>query len=59
VAVSSQDYVLLDTRVGVRLSPRLELLVDGSNLFDVEYQEVAGVAMPGAKVAAMLVVTGW
>jgi outer membrane cobalamin receptor len=56
VAVSSQDYLLLDTRVGVRLSSRLELLVDGSNLFDVEYQEVAGVPMPGAKLAAMLVV---
>ena len=44
VAVSSQDYVLLDTRLSVRLSSLLELMVDGTNLFDVEYQEVAGVA---------------
>jgi outer membrane cobalamin receptor len=59
VALSSQDYVLLDARVGVRLSSALELLVDGTNLFDVEYQEVAGVPMPGAKLAAMLVIRGW
>src|SRR5688572_23912095 len=59
VAVSSQDYVLLDTRLTVRLSSLLELMVDGTNLFDAEYQEVAGVAMPGTKVAAMLVVSGW
>jgi iron complex outermembrane receptor protein len=56
VAVSSEDYVLLDLRVGTRLSSQLELLVDGSNLLDVSYQEVAGVAMPGAKMAVMLVV---
>jgi outer membrane receptor protein involved in Fe transport len=59
VALSSQGYVLLDARVGVKLSPRLELAIDGTNLFDVEYQEVAGVPMPGAKVAAMLMVGGW
>jgi hypothetical protein len=28
--------------------------VEGTNLFDVEYQEVAGVAMPGAKWAVTL-----
>ena len=56
ISVSSRDYVLLDARVGVRLSSLLELLVDGTNLFDVTYQEVAGVEMPGAKMAVMLVV---
>jgi iron complex outermembrane receptor protein len=56
VALSSQGYVLLDARVGVRLSPRLELMVDGTNLFDAKYQEIAGVDMPGAKVAAMVVI---
>ena len=58
VAVSSQDYLLLNTRVGVRLSPLLELLVDGSNLFDVAYQEVAGVVMPGAKMSVTLAIRG-
>jgi outer membrane cobalamin receptor len=56
VAVSSQDYALLDVRAGVRLTTLLEVLVDGTNLFDVSYQEVAGVEMPGAKLAVMLVV---
>jgi outer membrane cobalamin receptor len=59
VAVSSQDYVLLDTRLTVRLSALIDLMVDGTNLFDVKYQEIAGVDMPGAKLAAMLVVRGW
>jgi len=56
VALSSADYVLLDARVSVALVPKVELMVDGSNLFDVAYQEVAGVPMPGAKLAVMLVV---
>ena len=56
VALSSADYVLLDARVAVGVSRRLELVLDGSNLFDVAYQEVAGVPMPGAKLGVMLVV---
>jgi len=28
--------------------------VEGTNLFDVSYQEIAGVAMPGAKWAVSL-----
>jgi iron complex outermembrane receptor protein len=44
------DYVLLDARVGRRLGP-VDLFVEGTNLFDVEYQEVTGVPMPGAAVA--------
>jgi len=31
-----------------------ELAVEGTNLFDVSYQEIAGVAMPGAKWAVSL-----
>jgi hypothetical protein len=30
--------------------------VDGTNLLDAEYQEVAGVAMPGAAVMVQLTV---
>ena len=53
VAVSSQDYVLLDPRLTVRFAI-IELMVEGTNLFDASYQEIAGVAMPGAKLAVLL-----
>jgi hypothetical protein len=33
-----------------------ELLVDGANLLDAEYQEISGVAMPGATVSVSLAV---
>jgi len=46
------DYVLVDARVGRRLSGVLELFVEGTNLFDVSYEEIAGVRMPGAAMAA-------
>lgn len=48
------DYVLLDARVGRRLSRGLELFVDGTNIFDVAYEEIAGVRMPGAAMAVGL-----
>ena len=48
------DYVLLDARVGRRLSRFLDLFVEGTNLFDVSYQEVAGVRMPGAAMTVSL-----
>ena len=44
----TSNYVLLDARVGRRLTPIFDLFVDGTNLFDVAYEEIAGVAMPGA-----------
>ena len=50
------DYVLFDTRVGKRISRNLDLFVDGTNLFDVAYQEIAGVAMPGAAVSVALAI---
>ena len=50
------DYVLLDVRVGKRLNDHFELYVDGSNLLDETYQEIAGVAMPGATVAFSLAI---
>ncbi len=50
------NYVLLDARVGRRLSPNFDLFVDGTNLFDVSYEEIAGVAMPGAAVSVSLAV---
>jgi len=39
-----------------RLGAHYELAVEGTNLFDVNYQEIAGVAMPGAKWALSLAV---
>ena len=56
VALSSEDYMLVDARVSVRLASQVELQVDGTNLFDVTYEEIAGVAMPGAKASVALVV---
>ena len=50
------DYVLLDARVGKRLNERFELFVEGSNLFDERYQEIAGVAMPGATMMVSLAI---
>jgi iron complex outermembrane receptor protein len=50
----TSDYVLLDARVGRRLTRNLDLFVDGTNLFDVSYEEIAGVAMPGAAVSISL-----
>lgn len=51
-----QDYVLLDTRIARRFGRQYELFVEGTNLFDVRYQEIAGVAMPGAAMTVSLVV---
>jgi hypothetical protein len=48
--------VLLDTRLGRRINRTFDLFVDGTNLFDVEYQEIAGVAMPGAAVSVSLAI---
>jgi outer membrane cobalamin receptor len=50
----TSDYVLLDARVGRRLTRTLDLYVEGANLFDRQYQEIAGVAMPGATIAVGL-----
>jgi iron complex outermembrane receptor protein len=56
-STGTSDYVLLDARVGKRISPRFGLSVDGSNLFDVSYQEIAGVAMPGAAFTISLAIS--
>jgi outer membrane cobalamin receptor len=41
-----QNYALVGARLS-RAFGRVDLFVDGTNLFDVEYREIAGVAMPG------------
>jgi outer membrane cobalamin receptor len=54
VAVGDRDYALFDLRVSRRFGAHYELAVEGTNLFDASYQEIAGVAMPGAKWAVQL-----
>jgi outer membrane cobalamin receptor len=56
VAVGDRDYALFDLRLARRFGEHYELAVEGTNLFDVSYQEIAGVAMPGAKWAIALAV---
>ena len=48
------DYVLLDTRIGKRIARNFDLFVEGANLLDETYQEIAGVAMPGATMMVSL-----
>jgi outer membrane receptor protein involved in Fe transport len=49
------DYVVVDLRVSRRFGI-YELRADGTNLFDVTYQEVLGVAMPGRAFTLSLAV---
>lgn len=51
----TSDYVLLDMRISKRIGQVADLFVEGSNLLDRQYQEIAGVAMPGATAAVGLV----
>ena len=53
-----QDYMLLDARVSRALGRAFELRVEGTNLFDVTYEEIAGVRMPGAAMSVSLAVGG-
>jgi len=52
----TSDYVLLDTRLGRRINKTFDLFIDGTNLFDVSYQEIAGVQMPGAAFSVSLAI---
>jgi iron complex outermembrane receptor protein len=54
--IGTSDYVLLDARVSRPLGSLVDLYVEGTNLFDVEYQEVLGVRMPGAAVTVGLAI---
>jgi iron complex outermembrane recepter protein len=55
-ALGDRDYALFDLRLARRFGEHYELAIEGTNLFDVSYQEIAGVAMPGAKWAVALAV---
>ena len=53
-STGDSDYVLFDARIARRVTQVLEVHVEGTNLFDVGYQEVAGVRMPGAAMTVSL-----
>jgi iron complex outermembrane receptor protein len=57
-STGDSDYVLFDARLARRLTQVLEVFVEGTNLFDVSYQEVAGVRMPGAAMTVSLALRG-
>jgi iron complex outermembrane receptor protein len=48
------EYALVDVRISRRVGGHVDLFVDGTNLFDVEYQEIPGVRMPGAAMSVGL-----
>lgn len=52
-----QRYSLADARLTARVG-RLQLFIEGTNLLDEEYQEVAGVAMPGRAGVVGVTLTG-
>ena len=54
----SSDYLLVDARIGRRFGSAYQVFVEGTNLLDAKYQEIAGVAMPGASVRVMLAIEG-
>ncbi len=51
-----EDYVLIDARVSRRFGPLFELMVDGTNLLDEAYHEIAGVPMPGAAMTVSIAI---
>lgn len=53
----TSDYTLVDARLARRIGG-VDLFVEGTNLLDHTYQEVAGVAMPGRAVMAGISVAG-
>jgi iron complex outermembrane receptor protein len=52
---SASDYAVLDLRVS-RAFGLYELRIDGTNLGDTRYEEIAGVAMPGRAATVSLAV---
>jgi outer membrane cobalamin receptor len=52
---ATTDYAVLDLRIS-RTFGRFELRVEGTNLGDAEYQEIAGVATPGRAGTISLIV---
>jgi iron complex outermembrane receptor protein len=53
-STGTSDYALFDARVSRPIGSMFDVYVEGTNLFNVRYQEVAGVDMPGAAVTVAL-----
>ena len=53
-STGTSDYVLVDARVGRRIGRMFDFFVEGANLLDEAYQEIAGVNMPGATMSVGL-----
>jgi iron complex outermembrane receptor protein len=51
VAQTWQTYTLVSTRVSRGVGRHADAYLDASNLLDADYQEIAGVAMPGRWVS--------
>lgn len=51
--VARPAYALVDARLGRRVGPA-EVFLEGANLFNADYEEIRGVAMPGRAIAAGL-----
>jgi iron complex outermembrane receptor protein len=56
-SAGTSDDVLLDARISRRINQRLDLFVEGTNLLDAAYQEIAGVAMPGAALRISIAIS--
>jgi len=54
-STGTDEYAVVDLRVSRRFG-FYQVRVDGTNLGDVEYQEILGVAMPGRAVTVSLVI---
>jgi iron complex outermembrane recepter protein len=55
-SIGTSEYVLLDARVGRRFGRLFELFVDGTNLLDADYEEIAGVRLPGPAMSVAIAV---
>ena len=55
-SAGGEEYVLLDMRVGYRLATLVDVSVDGTNLLDRAYSEIAGVPMPGAAMSVSVAI---
>ena len=55
-SVGGEEYVLLDARVSRPIGHHVDVYVDGTNLLDRAYSEVAGVPMPGAAMTVSVAI---
>jgi iron complex outermembrane receptor protein len=54
-SIGTDDYAVVDLRISRRIG-QYEVLLEGTNVGDAEYQEVVGVVMPGRAVSLSLAI---